>query len=455
MKKNNNDNDFQIQGELGQWACMLEKAKRTRFKNIYSKFWTHYNCFQEQIKYNENNKIEYTISDINGNVVKDISIEYKKTEYSDNDYFDIIIQSETRTKKLFSFSFGDLMHMIKYRKPKLYEKISAIKNKTEKIILPIGNMIFENSFLTLPESFSFKIIHSSTENIINPTILYQKYYIATAEQNRNNILITDFINNFYTMQINLDSTGQYTFVFEDIASPIINFLIKSEANNIKSVVLESNDNVHEILKSNTLLDYNNVLHDTNFDPENKYDIFFQNFGDVYDFGYAAGKFYGTPSKKLIISGEKNKSITIIFNYMTEIHAGKDHLTVRELFVIKPNYDNYYPLTKKNVNEYVEGYWFNSNDEQRLLPFPKKTDVNVDTDFLEKLEITMSKYKPIMYFGPSGCRICNEYCGSLEYVINNDNVKFIFPEGIMHYYKEHNVQPSTEFKNFIMNIPIQN
>jgi hypothetical protein len=42
--------------------------------------------------------------------------------------------------------------------------------------------------------------------------------------------------------------------------------------------------------------------------------------------------------------------------------------------------------------------------------------------------------------------------ALEFV--KDQTPELCMESIMHYYKEHNVQPSTEFKNFIMNIPIQ-
>lgn len=45
---------------------------------------------------------------------------------------------------------------------------------------------------------------------------------------------------------------------------------------------------------------------------------------------------------------------------------------------------------------------------------------------------------------------NKMNGSREYRLKKDGVTFKFPEGLIHYYEDHMVQPSDEFYDFIMN-----
>lgn len=85
---------------------------------------------------------------------------------------------------------------------------------------------------------------------------------------------------------------------------------------------------------------------------------------------------------------------------------------------------------------------------------------MNSEFLEKLKNIMlrenSKYcynlELIQYCRFSKCRICEKNNGSAEYVItNNEGIKFKFPEGLLHYYETHNVQPSEKFYEFIMKL----
>ena len=77
----------------------------------------------------------------------------------------------------------------------------------------------------------------------------------------------------------------------------------------------------------------------------------------------------------------------------------------------------------------------------------------DKKFINKLE-NIEKYtkvEGIIYRGFSNCRICKKINGAAEYSIAKDGIKYIYPSGIIHYYKDHNVKPSDEFYNLIINL----
>lgn len=134
--------------------------------------------------------------------------------------------------------------------------------------------------------------------------------------------------------------------------------------------------------------------------------------------------------------------------------------------------NNYPLTKEN-DIFIEGYWqcnlknLNYSDKY---PFPKQETMKIDNIFLDKLknifnvieETTEDKYSNDKYsncdgwntcvsnLGSSYCRLCKKDNGNIEYKLLYDGIKFIVPSGIIHYYEDHNVHPSNEFYNFIIN-----
>jgi hypothetical protein len=108
---------------------------------------------------------------------------------------------------------------------------------------------------------------------------------------------------------------------------------------------------------------------------------------------------------------------------------------------------YSSCTKLSATTFVEGYWW--SEEEPSLPFPIETKVPVDAEFLKKLEAVI-KVSPVQHsYGMSWCRICKCSNGSGEYIITNKhNVRFRVPEGLLHYYKVHNVHPSKEFTDFM-------
>jgi hypothetical protein len=124
-------------------------------------------------------------------------------------------------------------------------------------------------------------------------------------------------------------------------------------------------------------------------------------------------------------------------------------------------DNNYPLTKVNDKEYIEGYWFSNYIDNNKYPKPLATDIKVDQKFIEKLKKMMNDIENkkinsqhMHYRGYSYCRLCSTatfllHNGTTEYIFYVDDIKYRFPEGLIHYYVYHNVQPSAEFYNVIM------
>ena len=112
----------------------------------------------------------------------------------------------------------------------------------------------------------------------------------------------------------------------------------------------------------------------------------------------------------------------------------------------------YPLVKINNTHYVEGYWFSLDLLNEFYPIPIITNDKNDQVFLNKLhDIIFNDLLPMTQFaGFSTCRLCDKKNGSDEYVIEKNGIYITFPEGIFHYYDVHNVKPSTEFYNMIIN-----
>lgn len=114
--------------------------------------------------------------------------------------------------------------------------------------------------------------------------------------------------------------------------------------------------------------------------------------------------------------------------------------------------NHYPLTKLSENVYVEGYWSNEENPQYPTPFERK-NVTIDRYFINKLK-NAGKYIKVdekIYRGFSKCRICGKLNGAGECSITKNGIKYIYPNGIIHYYEDHGVKPSDEFYQLIINL----
>ncbi len=115
----------------------------------------------------------------------------------------------------------------------------------------------------------------------------------------------------------------------------------------------------------------------------------------------------------------------------------------------------------------EGYWASKEDKASPFPFPVGSDTPWPgkEEFLTKLRAKQEKAEVISYRGYSHCRLVGKNgCapepgynfvvknnGASEYKMVTANGDVIhWPEGYEHYIEVHNVKPSREFYNFIMN-----
>jgi hypothetical protein len=171
------------------------------------------------------------------------------------------------------------------------------------------------------------------------------------------------------------------------------------------------------------------------------------------YGPFAGFVAGTSTKKITITPKCDSlNMTLRFKALMYVNNHK-HILGYSLTKMCPS-DKFYPLTQLSDHEYVEGYWWSKDlfVEHKDLPFPKATNTPVDPLFLEKLQKITKTCPHEEFFGFSSCRICSCHNGSVEYtVINDKGISFRFPDGLLHYYTKHNVQPSKEFYECIMSL----
>lgn len=89
-----------------------------------------------------------------------------------------------------------------------------------------------------------------------------------------------------------------------------------------------------------------------------------------------------------------------------------------------------------------GFWNNERNEYPEYPMPVENKANYDVekmfDYLSNGALAGG------YRGPSHCRICGVKNGSKEYV---DGI-YLWPEGLPHYIKEHQIELPSDFVNHV-------
>ena len=91
-----------------------------------------------------------------------------------------------------------------------------------------------------------------------------------------------------------------------------------------------------------------------------------------------------------------------------------------------------------------GYWYSKYEPQYPKPVEGKPFTG-QKEFLERLEKIEKRTQKIHYKGWSRCRICNCMNGTTEHVSKS----FRWPEGYIHYIRDHNVKPDEDFYNAVM------
>ncbi len=92
----------------------------------------------------------------------------------------------------------------------------------------------------------------------------------------------------------------------------------------------------------------------------------------------------------------------------------------------------------------EGFWYSELEPQ----YPKVIEGipwEGQEEFLKALRIKERKAKLVVYWSLSICRICKEFNGNSTFYLEN----WEWPCGFIHYIRDHNVKPSPEFYDFVM------
>lgn len=126
-----------------------------------------------------------------------------------------------------------------------------------------------------------------------------------------------------------------------------------------------------------------------------------------------------------------------------------------------------PTRPKQIpnHHHKEGFWY--SEHEPYYPKPVSSSRSVDPAFLARLESVLAighlpfaeqdaihNAKIDHFKGSSCCRLCGRKNGSQTFNCKRNGATWSFPQGIIHYYKDHHVQPSEPFRMFIMDFVLK-
>lgn len=474
MYTGNPDDDLKSGHQSLKMYRDLKNPQNTYFKKLVSQqVPTHFRCWLKTIK-SDSNIVQIDKKDyIHINAIANLLVIVKFPRFTI--HYDEVFK---RIQKV-TFKIGDktiieldgwaVLELLK-KHPDLYEKTmntfnnGNINYKISELAIPLQyfmmdkNHLITNSFddsiyIAVESSIEGYKIDCSFECIKFTKEEYKRYNFSASET---------YISTYYIKKYKLT---------EDVLEIPLNMPIM-----IRDITLFTYQDISanfdgiDLLKGDeTVLNYYNIVVPSDCSYYYNYSPLMNNKGLDNLSNPTTGFTFGDKDKKLTVILNKRMKASPTDCVLTEDYDDV-YLIIRHdnilanpdrkpAFVckpheVKPNYDNFYPLTKNKNGTFIEGYWYSDGlyeEQLHSYPFPKATNLPVDKNFIEKLKrLTIGCLDCTHYFGCSHCRICGKSNGSSEFkLINKENIIFNYPEGLMHYYEEHNVQPSKEFYDFIM------
>ncbi|CAH6420179.1 Hypothetical protein KVN_LOCUS36 [uncultured virus] len=337
-----------------------------------------------------------------------------------------------------------------------FKKIKKKFNSDKSLLIPILNLIFDNNPLMLSRFDSDLLIKIRFENniLVESKFIIEYFCLTKEEKNMNKncanmINLNGYLFNDYEIinsnEVFFDCPNKY---------PIEQIFIYSKEEMEVNLIYHN----MKFLFLNSKSEFSYLYKNINIDDE-KFLYYLDSAPSFYNacIDDYAGLFYPDEKCKIhiIFSKKISETINIIYKFRNKAITQENKLCL-------PKFDNcnfsnnYYPLTKIDNNKFIEGYWFEIDVFHTKLnqyPKPKATDNKIDPLFLSKFEKMIKQNQDknlISYYGNSKCRICGIENGNEEYKFKKNNIEFIIPEGLLHYYSDHNVHPSEEFYNFVLN-----
>jgi len=445
------DNDTEKSVGYAKEYLNIKNHTRTLFKTLYQKKYTHYNHFNlriDPIIYSNNHKFIFNdekIYDLS-NTFRNISIIMYGTNFNNIKK----IKCSNKNDVCFDYTGEEILMMLSLDK-NLYDK--CIQN--EYIIFPFNKLLFVDqcNVLYINKENTDLIIEIEFYNTIKKSFLIMDAYNLTSSESKRSFMmgheyiINDYL--FFDMELNEGINEKELFYDSMISSIVVEPYDKSiESDNLKISNLNISLDKMPFLSPDeypfiTVSETPNIVQNGNY--------YLTTDAPYY---ILSGK-YICRSKKLIIKSNKSTKCKVMIKFYSHMMdcMRKTHNKTNE--EILNNCSNY-PLTKIDNNNFIEGYWKNIlSSYPDNYPYPKVSDTKVSNEFINKLEQIMncnnsSNIIKEEYFGFSYCRLCNCNNGGNEFIIKSNNITFRMPEGMIHYYINHNVQPSKEFYDFIMN-----
>lgn len=383
----------------------------TQFRNVYQRC-THYRKFPVELKNeneneNENGNVTFTINHTEFdkiNAISDLTITIKgssKLRLIDeiSQYFERI-QIKMGNQVIFELLGKSLMDIFSLYGD-IYDKVHSAFRNTGELCIPIQYFMEGNNTFNLYGLKHDLVI--SCELLRKPKSIncYASGYKLTSDETSRNSLCSERLIWMYSTIIKKD-TNEVTLTNINCISDIVVSIPADQViyTKLNEIPLLRGD--HPLLmcyrnSSDTYLYDNRYYYHSDIDPNQ---MLYSPFG-----GYITGG----SSTKLSFSS-KCAETRILLKYKGIIRSKNGNIQIVSGNNPK-EHTNFYPLTKLDNNNFIEGYWSSvqsyEGDEDENYPFPQATDIPVDNEFLTKLNNVIKQHEcdKIGYFGFSCCRLC--------------------------------------------------
>lgn len=424
-----------------------ENPTRTLFKKVYSDRFTHHNRWLETIDFGASKDIYLcNLADKNIHIYKNMCLilTYNNCPSLKSAFQHIThIVVKFNDYEVLNMS-GNIIYEI-LRTDSSLDKINRVFIQTSQLIIPIHKIIIDDTYVPnyVNTNIKFQILN---DRCLSKTVLgLECVYLSSSEYDRFMHVPVELMSKRYHYEDHkIDDKSN---IYIPVLLPIKTIILMTDNNaNIKANIefRRFNNSVYNYFCDNIDLESNSYYLNTIVDK-------------ATEFVPTGAYIPNNKNNHINVITDKSTNITILYCCRDYLKLSETSIQFGGVLKIRQHNGNYYPLTKISDSKFIEGYWFptNPSDKDFDIGYPKPIcqTKTVDINFINKFKLLNKKAESKSYFGSSNCRICNRVNGSNEFISKNDSIEFTYPEGLFHYYEDHNVHPSDEFYNFVMDYPI--
>lgn len=424
-----------------------------------------------------------------GHVINYLCVNMKQMKTTD------LVTFEYCNKTLLNMSVQEIINIVRLD-GKIYDKMINLYTNTGIFSLPVQHLLMKDNYLYIGGSNGDSNDNSNSNNIpctikitstcSNMYVTGNACYLETDEKRRYEFSSSENLINAYKCTTVDDISKKY-----DLLAPVYDIIYVND-NYIKceNVYLTINDSNEKMYKNEMKLYFNDGenLSNSNLSsnkwlsnalyltcnlssPDHSTNVLFMKpivggfkHGTKIQFNttgnyilrhvetiYMGGSFC-IISKNYVLYDDLPEK----YKYLMEIQKKIKENKISEIQMLKINMpkEYSYPLTITDDGNY-EGFWYNLDEENTKYPIPIPGSDKICEEFLIKFKKVTEYLKKTNnctnYLGTSPCRLNNSSVpGSCTFYFNSNETKYSYPEGLVYYYEKFNVEPSSEFKNAIMN-----